>query len=311
MSQRVFVTGAGGFLGRHLCAALRNAGATVAAPSSRECDLLREGTLVPWRGDKFDRIFHLAAWTQAGDFCLRHPGEQWVRNQLINTHVLSWWAEKQPQAKLITIGTSCAYAPDRPLREEHYLEGTPIESLYTYAMTKRMMLVGQRSLAKQFGLKHLTVVPSTLYGPGYHADGRQLHFIFDLIRKIILGQRRGDPVVLWGDGHQRRELIHVDDFVRTMLRLADTTDNELVNIGAGTEHSIREFAALICAEVGYDPNAIQYDTSKYVGAKSKCLEIGKLRQLMPDFRPKPLAEGLPPVIRWMDKLLETSSGPRA
>lgn len=303
--MRIFITGGGGFLGRHLCAALRAAGHEVSAPSSRECDLLVDGALEPWSAGKFDRIFHLAAWTQAGDFCLRHPGEQWVKNQRLNTQVLAWWAERQPQAKLITIGTSCAYSPDLPLREEHYLDGQPIDSLYTYAMTKRMMLVGQRSLAKQYGLKHLTVVPSTLYGPGYHADGRQLHFIFDLIRKIWLGKLRGEPVALWGDGQQCREIIHVDDFVRTALRLADSVDNEVVNIGFGREHSIREFAALICAEVGYDPAAIQYDTSRYVGARSKCLEIGKLRRLLRDFSPTPLEQGLPPVIAWVrDSLVQ-------
>ncbi len=297
--MRVFVTGGGGFLGRHLRAALEVAGHTVAAPTSRECDLLRPGALAPWDREPFDRIFHLAAWTQAGDFCLRHPGEQWVKNQLLNTRVLEWWAERQQQAKLISIGTSCAYAPDQPLREEHYLDGQPIESLYTYAMTKRMLYVGQLALARQYRLGHLTVVPSTLYGAGYHADGRQLHFIFDLIRKILVGGRDGVPVVLWGDGHQRRELIHVDDFVRALLQLADTADGGIVNIGSGTEHSIREFAAAICAETGYDPARIEYDASRYVGARSKCLEIGKLRRLLPDFAPIPLSAGLPPVIAWV------------
>lgn len=297
--MRIFVTGGSGFLGRHLIGALRATGHEVIAPGSRDCDLTRDGCFEPWNNVSFDRIWHLAAWTQAGDFCLRHPGEQWVRNQKLNTAVLDWWSREQQQAKLISIGTSCAYSPGLPLREEHYLEGQPIESLFTYAMTKRMMYVGLRSLEKQFGLRHLTVVPSTLYGPGYHTDGRQLHFIFDLIRKILRGAALGEPVVLWGDGHQRRELIHVDDFVTTALKLADTVDNELVNIGCGYEHSIREFAGLICARAGYDPEKVVYDTSKYVGAKSKCLEIGKLKRLVPDFSPRLLADGLPVVIDWM------------
>lgn len=297
--MKIFVTGGTGFLGRHLCKALRGAGHDVTAPASRECDLLRDGCFAPWRGLRFDRIWHLAAWTQAGDFCLRHPGEQWVRNQKLNTNVLAWWEAEQQHAKLISIGTSCAYAPEQPLREENYLDGQPIESLFTYGMTKRMLLVGLRSLQKQYGLKHLTVVPSTLYGPGYHTDGRQMHFIFDLIRKILRGKLYGDRVELWGDGHQRRELIHVDDFVRTAMKLADTCDNELVNIGAGHEHTIREFAGLICRHVGYDPTQIMYDTSKYVGAKSKCLDIAKLRRLMSEFSPTPLERGLPDVIDWV------------
>lgn len=300
--NRVFVTGGSGFLGQRLCEALRARGAEVVAPPSRQCDLLRDDAFAAWTGQRFDRIWHLAAWTQAGDFCLRHPGEQWARNQRMNTNVLDWWAVHQPQAKLVTIGTSCAYAPDRPLREENYLEGQPIESLFTYAMTKRMMYVGLRSMEKQFGLRHLTVVPSTLYGPGYHTDGRQMHFIFDLIRKILRGKSHGERVVLWGDGHQRRELIHVDDFVAAALRLAEGHDNQLVNIGAGREHSIREFADLICRHAGYDPARIEYDTSKYVGAKSKCLEIEKLKSLIPDFAPRSLEQGLPPVIDWMRKI---------
>ena len=73
----------------------------------------------------------------------------------------------------------------------------------------------------------------------------------------------------------------------------------MVNIGCGYERTIREFAGLISQAVGYDPAAIQYDTSRYVGAKSKCLEIGKLKGILPDFSPLPLAEGLPPVVEWV------------
>ena len=83
----------------------------------------------------YDRIYHLAAWTQAGDFCLRHPGEQWLINQRLNTNVLEWWQRCQPQARMICMGTSCAYDPELPLAEEYYLDGVPIESLFTYAMT--------------------------------------------------------------------------------------------------------------------------------------------------------------------------------
>ncbi len=299
--MNVFVTGGGGFLGRHLVAALRQAGHHVEAPNSKECDLLRDGCFAPWHGRAFDQIWHLAAWTQAGDFCLRHPAEQWVKNQQMNTRVLEWWMTEHTQAKLISIGTSCAYAPDLPLVETHYFDGQPIDSLYTYAMTKRMMAVGLRAAQKQYGLRHLTLVPSTLYGPGYHTDGRQLHFIFDLIRKILRGSLYGDPVVLWGDGYQRRELIHVHDFVQAALILAQHVDNELVNIGCGYERTIREFAELICEDTGYNSSQIVYDTSKYVGAKSKCLDIGKLRGLVPGFAPVSLEEGLPPVIEWMEE----------
>jgi GDP-L-fucose synthase len=297
--MRIFVTGGNGFLGKTLCACLRAAGHEVAAPGSREADLRVAGSLDAWAATSFDQIYHLAAWTQAGEFCLSHAGEQWIINQRINTNVLDWWQQRQAQARLITMGTSCAYAPARELVEENYLEGMPIDSLFTYAMTKRMLYAGLLALHKQFGLKYLQLVPSTLYGRGYHTDGRQMHFIFDIIRKIIRGKRFGEPVVLWGDGWQKRELVLVDDFVRIAVQLADQVGNENVNIGAGEEFPIRHFAQLICDEVGYDFARIEFDAARYVGATSKLLGTAKLRRLIGDPKLTPLGEGLRRVVRWM------------
>src|SRR5205814_3932279 len=140
---------------------------------------------------------------------------------------------------------SCAYDPTLDLVEEQYLSGTPIESLFAYAMTKRMLYVGLRALQQQFGLSYLHLVTSALYGPGYHNDGRQMHFIFDLIRKIMRGKLYDEPVVLWGDGNQRRELVYVGDFVNILIRLDQVLENETINIGAGEEFTIRHFAESI------------------------------------------------------------------
>ena len=297
--MNILVTGATGFLGTALCHAIEShSGHHVVRVHSRNCDLTRSDSLAALPPMDYDRIFHLAAWTQAGDFCLRHPGAQWLINQKINTNVLTFWRDQQPQAKLIAVGTSCSYDERLPLVEENYLAGTPIESLFTYAYTKRMLYAGLMALRREFGLRYLQVVPSTLYGPGYHEDGRQMHFIFDLIRKILRGRERGEPVTLWGDGHQRRELIHVDDFVSTMLRLVDRVDDENVNIGTGQDHTIREFAQKICDITGFDSAAIRYDTTRYVGAKAKLLRNEKLLALMPDTRFTPLDSGLRATVEW-------------
>src|SRR5262249_35028438 len=166
--MNILVTGATGFLGRVLCSQLEAQGHRLVRLHSKNCDLTGQESLQQFNDQEYDHIYHLAAWTQAGDFCLYHPGEQWIINQQINTHVLAWWHKHQPQAKLICIGSSCSYDPHLPLAEENYLVGTPIDSLFTYAMTKRMLYTGLLALHKQFGLRYLCVVPSTLYGPGYH-----------------------------------------------------------------------------------------------------------------------------------------------
>ncbi len=299
--MKALVSGATGFLGSRLCKRLQAEGYEVVGLSSKACDLTLQNSLRSFlhahRGS-FDYVFHLAAWTQAGDFCLYHPGEQWLINQKINTNMLSYWRDEQPQAKLISMGTSCSYDPSLELKEENYFSGVPIDSLFTYAMTKRMLYSGILALSKQYGMKHMTFVPSTLYGPGYHTDGRQMHFIFDLIRKIVAGKFYGEEVVLWGDGHQKRELVYIDDFITAMLALNSRCSNELVNIGAGEEHSIREFAKMICENVEYDFDSIRFDTSKYVGARSKFLDVAKLRKLYPQYRTTPLSQGLSSTIDW-------------
>lgn len=297
--KKVLVTGSSGFLGRFLIDELRKKGAHVFEANSKTCDLTNKSSLEQFNQHQFTTIFHLAAWTQAGDFCLKHMGEQWLINQKINTHIVDYWVSQQPQALFVGMGTSCAYDPTLALIEENYFKGMPIDSLFTYAMTKRMLLAGLLAASKQFGLNFLYLVPSTLYGPSYHTDGRQLHFIFDLMRKILNGVFEEEKVVLWGDGEQKRELIHVRDFVKAMLLLIEKGEkNTLFNIGSGQEHSIKEFAQMIGRKVGYDFSKIEYDLSKYVGARSKVLNVEKLKKTLPDFSAGLLEELLPETIEW-------------
>jgi GDP-L-fucose synthase len=296
--MKILITGAMGFVGTNLCSQLQAQGHEIVRLDSKNCDLTQTDSLLNFNDRNYDQIYHLAAWTQAGDFCLYHPGEQWIINQQMNTNILIWWHKYQPQAKFICMGTSCAYDPHLPLLEENYLTGIPISSLFSYAMTKRMLYAGLLALNQQYGLKYLCLVPSTLYGRGYHTDGRQMHFVFDIIRKIIRGKLYGEPVVLWGDGTQLRELVFVEDFAKITTQLAATIDNDLINIGAGKEYTIRHFAKLICREVDYDFNQIEFDTSRYVGARSKCLVVEKLKESLPNFKLTPLELGLAKTIEW-------------
>lgn len=296
--MKIIITGSSGFLGTALCNFLEKNGHELTKLSSKNCNLRLAGSLDKFGNEKYDFLIHLAAWTQAGDFCIKHPGEQWIINQQINTNVLEWWSRSQPQAKLVFMGTSCVYAPEGNLTEDEYMLGEPIDSLYTYAMTKRMLYQGARALAKQYGLKYVCAVPSTLYGAGYHTDGRQMHFIFDLIRKIIRGKEYGEPVTLWGDGYQKRELVLVDDFVKVLWELAQKFENEIFNIGAGEEFTIRDFAEKICTIVEYDSNNIEYDTTRYVGAKSKCLNVEKIKNAIDNYDLESLDKGLEKTIKW-------------
>lgn len=304
--MNILITGASGFMGKSLQKKLVSSDNQLVLLSSKSADLTRQDTLLKYNELKYDIIFHLAAWTQAGDFCLYHQGEQWIINQQINTNTLAWWQTYQPQAKMIAFGTSVSYASEERLSEDVYMDGIPNDKFYAYAMSKRMLYSGLISLHKQFGMRYLYLVPSTLFGPHYHVDGRQMHFIFDLIRKIIRGKEYGEEVTLWGDGYQRRELVYMDDFIELLLQLTLSVENDILNIGAGEDYTIREFAEKICAIVGYDFNKISFDTNKYVGAKSKCLDVKKLRTLIPNPNLSSLETGLKATIDWFykDKVYE-------
>ena len=166
-----------------------------------------------------------------------------------------------------------------------------------------MLYIGLQALNKQFGQEYLVVVPSTVYGPNYYLHGKQLHFIFDLIRKILSYKYNNEPITLWGDGYQRRELIFIDDFLNDMFALMPKINNEIINIGADQDFSIREFAQIICEEVGVDPSVISYDTNAYVGARTKILNCDKLKSSMSEFKRTDLRYGISVTIKWIKKEL--------
>lgn len=270
--MKILVTGNTGFLGRHLTPRIISKGHSLYVCNTKINNLLKpiDPEAIP---EKIDIIYHLAAWTKAGTFPLEHKGDLWEKNQLINSHIMSYWLRHQSQALMIAIGTSCAYSPGMEMCEDNYLKGEPDPDMYGYALCKRMILSGLRCFNEQYGMRYRYFIPSTLCGPCFEIT--DTHFNFDLIKKICAGKYANKKVVLWGDGHQCRELVDVADLVDILL-YADL-DNQCVNVTTGQEHSIRYYAEIICKIIGYDFDDIIWDTSKWVGVRSKQLVNTKLR----------------------------------
>ena len=277
--MNILITGASGFLGRHLSVFLEQKGHNVTKITSKEIDLTNQYSCENIPKLNYHQIYHLAAWTQAGDFCQHHQGEQWIINQQINTNVLNWWKMYCPTAKMIAFGTSASYAPEFELVESNYMLGIPLDKYYSYAMTKRMLFAGLRSLNAQFNMNYVYLVPSTLYGPNYHTDGRELHFIYDIIRKILDFKYFNKKIYLWGDGFQERELLYIDDAVENISFLSTETNNSIINIGSGEAITINDFAKICCQITGVDFKNIQYDIDGFVGSKSKVLSNKVIKNL--------------------------------
>lgn len=296
--KKILIFGAGGFLGRHLVGELKKN--EICAPNSSEVNLLNSEDFKLLDNKSYDEIFYLAAWTQAGDFCLKNKSYQWIINQKMNTNLISWWQEKQKQAKLIFIGSSCCYAEESDLKENKFLYDIPHHSLISYAMSKKMLTHGAMSCQDQFNMKWLCCVPATLYGKDYHLDNRQPHFIFDLIKKIIVAKFQNKKVELWGSGDQRREIINVKSFSKLLLIANESLNNDIVNLGDVKDYSIKEFAKMICEIVDFDDSKIVYNKTKYVGVLKKKLNIEKAKSLIINYEDHltDIKTGLKEVINW-------------
>lgn len=295
--MKVLVTGATGFLGKHLTRKLTERDVEIYVSNTAKANLLDVKNLYIYNDVHFDCIFHLAAVTKAGDYCLTHQGDQWLANQTINTNILNYWKNHQPQAKMIAMGTSCSYSPGMYMEENNYLLGAPEKSLYTYAMTKRMLLLGLQAFQKQYHLDWLYFIPSTLYGPGFELDDN--HFIFDFIRNGYNAKEKGESWSLWGDGEQRRELIYVDDAVDAMLDLLHCK-NEVFNLGSGQDYTINEFAQKVCEIYEYDFESLAHDMTKYVGVREKKIDTTKVVRYLGknQFLKTSLDEGLEKAINY-------------
>jgi GDP-L-fucose synthase len=284
--MNIIVTGASGFVGRHLVPTLENLGHNV-------YDLNSSDFTDIWFLGNIDYIIHLAVKTAAGGYCQNHPGEQFLINSSINTDMLFAWKNQYPNAKMITFGSSCGYDKNVIKTEDNYLKGEPEPGYEVYGSVKRNLLVGLKAMKQEYGMNYSYLIPSVFYGPEY--DLHDKHFIFDLIRKIVSAKNGGDKVVLWGTGDQTRELIFVKDAIDIIIKSMDW-DKEIVNLSSGQEHSIKEYAQTICDIVGYDFNLIEWDTTAFVGSPNKKLVNTHLQ----DYKFTSLTEGLKETIKYYE-----------
>jgi GDP-L-fucose synthase len=285
--NNILITGASGFVGKHLSKILKEQNHNVIELNSTNFN-----TIWDYK-NKLDVIIHLAVKTAAGGYCQNHQGEQYLINSDINNTVLKYWHQYQSQAKMITFGSSCGYDKNVIKSEDNYLKGETEPGYEAYGMIKRSLLVGLQSLDKEYNMNYSYLIPSVFYGPEYDINDK--HFIFDLIRKIVNAKNKGDKVILWGDGSQQRELIYIKDAVDIITK-AIYWDKKIVNLSSGKEHSIKEYAQIICDIVGYEYSLIEWDTAAFVGSPNKKLINNHLQQ----YSFTPLKEGLTETIKYYE-----------
>jgi GDP-L-fucose synthase len=183
-------------------------------------------------------------------------------------------------SRALFLGSSCIYpkmAP-QPMPEDCLLT-SPLEiSNEAYAIAKIAGLKLCQHYRAQHGLMYHSAMPTNLYGPGDNYHSENSHVIPGLIRRFHEATQRGDAsVTIWGTGTPRREFLHTDDLAAACFHLLEL-DNppDWVNVGTGTDLTIRELAGLVAETVGFT-GEILTDPTKPDGTPRKLLDISRIR----------------------------------
>lgn len=202
--------------------------------------------------------------------------------------------------RLLFLGSSCIYPrmADQPIREDSLMTGALEPTNDAYAIAKIAGIMQVQAVRRQHNRAWISAMPTNLYGPGDNFDPARSHVLPAMIRRFDEARQRGDKVVrCWGSGNPRREFLHVDDLARACVHLLEHYDDpQTINVGTGTDVTIRELAQLVAEIVGYE-GEIMWDTSKPDGTPRKLLDISRLRQL--GWEPTiGLREGIEATYRW-------------
>ncbi len=301
-TKRVVVTGGAGFLGRVVCAKLRERGCDqVLVPRRREYDLTSEDAVVRMYADmKPDVVVHLAAEVGGIGANLDNPGRFFFANMAMAVHLIEH-ARINGIDKFVQAGTICAYPKFTPVpfREEDVWNGYPEETNAPYGVAKKAALVMLDGYRRQYGLAGVYVLPVNLYGPHDNFHPRTSHVIPALIRKCVDACDRGDDhIVGWGTGAVSREFLYVDDAAEGILCAAEKMDEPIpINLGTQREISIRDLAELIAKLTGFE-GGIRWDSSLPDGQPRRCLDTTRAKELLGWSAQVDLEEGLARTIRW-------------
>ena len=184
--------------------------------------------------------------------------------------------------RLMFLGSSCIYPRDcpQPIREEYLLTGPLEPTNEPYAIAKIAGIKLCESYNRQYGRRYVSAMPTNLYGPNDNYDLATSHVLPALLRKAHEAKLRGDAeLVVWGSGTPRREFLYVDDLADACVHLMEQdADTALLNIGTGSDVTIRELAETVMEVVGYE-GRIVFDRTKPDGTPRKLLDVSRVSAL--------------------------------
>ncbi len=297
----LLITGANGFLGKHLvevCKDLRPL-----APRSSELNLLNFQEVQNYLSlNRVTRIIHAAGIVGGIELHKEHPGRIAADNLRMGLNVIEA-AGKFGDVRVLIVSTVCVYPVNAPIPtpESSMHDGYPAADTAFYGIVKRSLHELAEAMRMEFGLSYITVIPTNLYGPGDHYDETRSHVVPALIRRAHDAKLKGDSeLVVWGDGSQVRDFLFAPDCAFWLRKAIESDlDGEALNFGSKIGTSIRALAETICNVVGYE-GKIVWDVSKPIGAPWRLLDVSRAEQTLCYSPATTLDEGL--VLTYRDYL---------
>ena len=290
--KKIFVAGHNGMVGSAICRKLlKNSDNIVLTRSRSELDLCNQEAVMKFMVEERPDEVILAAAKVGGIHANNtYPAEFIYQNLQIQNNVIHF-AHLNNVQKLLFLGSSCIYpkTSEQPMQETALLTGALEPTNEPYAIAKIAGIKMCESYNRQYGRNYRSIMPTNLYGPGDNYHEENSHVVPALIRRFHNAKERGlSNVVIWGTGKPKREFLYVDDMAEASLLihnleqqvLASKTDLMLshINVGTGSDITIRELALTIKEVVGFEGELI-FDTTKPDGAPRKLMDINLLTEL--------------------------------
>ena len=287
----IYVAGHRGLVGSAICRNLRQQGfERFLLPSRAELDLTNANAVRSFFERERPVYVFLAAAKVGGILANNtYPADFIRENLIIETNVIDA-CHRAGVDRLLFLGSSCIYPKlcPQPIKEEYLLTG-PLEPTNSpYAVAKIAGIEMCSSYNRQYNTKYLAAMPANLYGPGDNFDPQNSHVLAALIRKVAEAKAAGrKQIEVWGTGKPRRELLFSGDLAEACVFLMNLDEARyasliegvpLINIGTGTDVTIRELAEQVCEVLDFQ-GELRFDTTRPDGTPQKLLDVSRIQSL--------------------------------
>ncbi len=283
LTDKIYVAGHTGLVGSAIMRLLKKKGYTkIVTRTSEELDL-RDQKLVTEFFENEQPVYVFLAAAKVGGIMANqtYPADFIFDNLSIQNNIIHA-AYKSGTEKLLFLGSSCIYPKNapQPIEEDYLMTGFLEPTNDAYAIAKIAGIKMCQAYHRQYGCRFISVMPTNLYGQGDNYNLQNAHVLPALLRKFHEAKLHHDPTVtVWGTGKPRREFLHVDDAAMACYFLMQRYESpEIINVGSGLDHTIKEMATIIKKITNYPGNII-FDESKPDGTPRKLLNVDKIKTL--------------------------------